>query len=92
MSKRSVICGAVRTPIGAFQGGLAGVRAPELGATVVRAILEKTGVDAAKIDEVIMGNVCQAGLQQNPARQAAIFGGVPFGSGCTRFPNRSMYI
>lgn len=77
MSKRSVICGAVRTPIGAFQGGLAGVRAPELGATVVRAILEKTGVDAAKIDEVIMGNVCQAGLQQNPARQAAIFGGVP---------------
>jgi acetyl-CoA C-acetyltransferase len=77
MSKRSVICGAVRTPIGTFQGGLAGVRAPQLGALVVKAILEKTGVDAARIDEVIMGNVCQAGLQQNPARQAAIFGGVP---------------
>ncbi len=77
MSKRSVICGAVRTPIGSFQGGLASVRAPQLGALVVKAILEKTGVDAGKIDEVIMGNVCQAGLQQNPARQAAIFGGVP---------------
>lgn len=77
MSNRSVICAAVRTPIGAFSGGLASVRAPELGAIVVKSIIEKTGIDAGKIDEVIMGNVCQAGLQQNPARQAAIFGGVP---------------
>lgn len=77
MSNRSVICAAVRTPIGAFSGGLASVRAPQLGALVVKAILEKSGVDAGKIDEVIMGNVCQAGLQQNPARQAAIYGGVP---------------
>ncbi|MBU8871557.1 MAG: acetyl-CoA C-acetyltransferase [Gemmatimonadales bacterium] len=77
MSKRSVICEAVRTPIGRFQGGLAKVRSPELGAVCVKAIIERTGIDPAKIDEVIMGCVCQAGLQQNPARQAAIFGGVP---------------
>ena len=77
MSRKSVICEALRTPIGTFQGGLASVRAPELGAKCVAAILERTGIDVGKIDEVIMGNVCQAGLQQNPARQAAIFGGVP---------------
>ncbi len=77
MTRRSVICEAVRTPIGRFQGGLAAVRGPQLGATVIKAILERTGIDAGTIDEVIMGCVCQAGLQQNPARQAAIFGGVP---------------
>jgi acetyl-CoA C-acetyltransferase len=77
MSKRSVICAAVRTPIGRFQGGLASVRAPQLGAVCVKAVLEKTGLDPSTVDEVIMGNVCQAGLQQNPARQAAIFGGIP---------------
>jgi acetyl-CoA C-acetyltransferase len=77
VSRKSVICEAVRTPIGTFQGGLASVRAPELGARCIAAILERTGLDPASIDEVIMGNVCQAGLQQNPARQAAIFGGVP---------------
>ncbi|MCP4574267.1 MAG: acetyl-CoA C-acetyltransferase [bacterium] len=77
MSTRSVICEAVRTPIGRFQGGLASVRGPQLGATCVKAVLERTGLDPATLDEVIMGCVCQAGLQQNPARQAAIFGGVP---------------
>jgi acetyl-CoA C-acetyltransferase len=77
MSNRSVICAAVRTPIGRFQGGLASVRAPQLGALCVKAVLERADLDPAKVDEVIMGNVCQAGLQQNPARQAAIFGGVP---------------
>jgi acetyl-CoA C-acetyltransferase len=77
MSKRSVICEAVRTPIGRFQGGLASVRAPELGAACIKALVERTGLDPAKVDEVIMGCVCQAGLQQNPARQAAIFGGLP---------------
>ena len=77
MSKRSVICGAVRTPIGRFQGGLAAVRAPELGAACIKALLEHTGLTADKVEEVIMGNVCQAGLQQNPARQASIYGGVP---------------
>jgi acetyl-CoA C-acetyltransferase len=53
------------------------VRAPQLGALCVKAVLDKVDLDPAKVDEVIMGNVCQAGLQQNPARQAAIFGGVP---------------
>jgi acetyl-CoA C-acetyltransferase len=53
------------------------VRAPQLGALCVKAVLERADLDPAKVDEVIMGNVCQAGLQQNPARQAAIFGGVP---------------
>jgi acetyl-CoA C-acetyltransferase len=77
VSKKSVICEAVRTPIGTFQGGLSSVRAPELGARCVSAIIERTGLDPDKIDEVVMGCVCQAGLQQNPARQAAIFGGVP---------------
>jgi acetyl-CoA C-acetyltransferase len=77
VSKRTVICEAVRTPIGRFQGGLAGVRAPELGAHCIKAVLERTGLDPRKVDEVIMGCVCQAGLQQNPARQAAIFGGIP---------------
>jgi len=77
VGKRVVICGAVRTPIGKFQGGLASVRAPQLGAGVVQALLERTGLDAALLDEVILGNVVQAGLHQNPARQASIFGGVP---------------
>ena len=49
MSKRSVICGAVRTPIGRFQGGLASVRAPELGAKCIAALLERTGLDAARV-------------------------------------------
>lgn len=77
MSIKSVICEAVRTPIGTFGGGLSTVRAPELGAKCVKAIVERTGLDVNKVDEVIMGNVCQAGLQQNPARQASIFGGLP---------------
>jgi len=77
MSKRSVICGGVRTPIGAFQGGLSSIRSPQLGAITIKALLERTGVEAGKIDEVIMGCVCQAGLHQNPARQASIYGGVP---------------
>ncbi|MBU2500181.1 acetyl-CoA C-acetyltransferase [bacterium] len=79
MSKRSVICEAVRTPIGRFQGGLAAVRAPQLGAVVIKDLIRRTGLDPAAVEEVIMGCVCQAGLQQNPARQAAIFGGIPTG-------------
>jgi acetyl-CoA C-acetyltransferase len=73
----AVIVAALRTPIGRFQGGLAGIPAPRLGAEVVKAIIDQTGVDPKEIDEVIMGNVLQAGLGQNPARQAALFGGVP---------------
>jgi len=77
VSQRAVICAAYRTPIGSFQGALASVRAPQLGAVVIKTILERSGVDKEKIDEVIFGNVCQAGLQQNPARQAAIYAGIP---------------
>ncbi len=77
MSKRSVICEAVRTPVGRFQGGLSTMRAPELGAVVVKAVLERADLKPELVDEVIMGCVCQAGLYQNPARQASIFGGVP---------------
>lgn len=72
-----VIVGAVRTAIGRFRGTLAPVAAPRLGAVVVREVLARGGVDPGAVDEVIMGNVVGAGLGQNPARQAAIFGGVP---------------
>lgn len=77
MSDKPVIVEALRTPIGRFQGGLADLPAPRLGAVVVRAVLERSGLDPELIDEVVMGNVVQAGLGQNPARQAAIHGGVP---------------
>ena len=77
MSERVVIVGAVRTPIGKFQGGLKSVKATQLGAAAIKGLLESTGVNPAKIDEVIMGSVVQAGLGQNPARQAAIFAGIP---------------
>jgi len=75
--KEAVIVSACRTPIGKFQGGLSGFRAPELGGLAIAEALSRAGVDAAQVDEVIMGNVLQAGLGQNPARQAAIAAGVP---------------
>jgi acetyl-CoA C-acetyltransferase len=75
--RNAVICEAVRTPTGKFQGSLTPFEAPKLGAHVVKALLERSGIDPAKVDEVIMGNVLQAGLGQNPARQAALFGGMP---------------
>jgi acetyl-CoA C-acetyltransferase len=72
-----VIVGAARTPIGSFLGSLAGVSAPRLGATAIRAALERAGVPASAVDEVVMGNVLQAGVGQAPARQASIFAGLP---------------
>lgn len=75
--KTAVICEALRTPTGKFQGSLSTFEAPKLGAHVVKALLAKSKLDPERIDEVIMGNVLQAGLGQNPARQAALFGGVP---------------
>jgi acetyl-CoA C-acetyltransferase len=72
-----VIVSAVRTAIGSFNGSLKNVSAPELGAVVLKGVLEKAGVPAHRVDEVIMGNVLQAGLGQNPARQAAILAGLP---------------
>jgi acetyl-CoA C-acetyltransferase len=72
-----VIVGAARTPIGSFMGSLAAVPAPRLGAAAIRAALQRSGVDPSAVDEVIMGNVLQAGVGQAPARQAAIFAGLP---------------
>jgi acetyl-CoA C-acetyltransferase len=72
-----VIVSAVRTAIGGFGGGLQNVSAPSLGGVVIKAALEKAGVDVNQVDEIIMGNVLQAGLGQNPARQAAIAAGLP---------------
>ncbi|KKX54770.1 acetyl-CoA C-acetyltransferase [Brevibacillus borstelensis] len=78
MSQREiVIASAVRTAIGNFQGALAGVSATQLGAVVLEAALERAGVAKEAVDEVILGNVLQAGLGQNPARQAAIRAGLP---------------
>src|SRR6201997_2311804 len=70
-----VILSAVRTPVGKFQGGLAGFSAPDLGAKVVAEAIRRAGIEAKQIDEAILGNVIQAGLGQNPARQAALKGG-----------------
>jgi acetyl-CoA C-acetyltransferase len=71
-----VILSAVRTPVGKFQGALSSFSATELGARVVAEVIHRAGIDSDRVDEVIMGNVVQAGLGQNPARQAAIRGGV----------------
>jgi acetyl-CoA C-acetyltransferase len=76
-SRIPVIVAAARTPIGKFLGALASVSAPELGATAIRAALEKSGVPAGDVNEVIMGNVIQGGVGQAPARQAMLKAGVP---------------
>ena len=77
LSKTAVIVGAARTPIGRFLGGLSPLRAPELGAIAIRAALERSKVPASEIDEVMMGNVVQAGVGQAPARQAQLAAGIP---------------
>lgn len=71
------ILAAQRTPIGSFMGALSQVPAPKLGATAIKAALEKAGIEPAKVDEVIMGQVLTAGVGQAPARQAALFAGIP---------------
>jgi acetyl-CoA C-acetyltransferase len=76
-SREIVLCAPVRTAIGAFDGSLKTVPAAELGATAVRATLARAGLDPAKVDGVLLGNVVQAGNRMNPARQAAIQGGLP---------------
>jgi len=75
--REAVIISATRTPVGKFLGSLKGFRAPELGAIVVRESLKRAGVKLEDVDEVIMGCVIQAGLGQNPARQAALGAGLP---------------
>ncbi|AST92338.1 MULTISPECIES: acetyl-CoA C-acetyltransferase [Sutcliffiella] len=76
-TKDVVIVSAVRTAIGSFGGSLKNISAPQLGATVIKEALKRAGVNPEQVDEVIMGNVLQAGLGQNPARQAAIQAGLP---------------
>jgi acetyl-CoA C-acetyltransferase len=76
-TREIVLCSPVRTAIGAFNGSLKTVPATELGAVVVRETLRRAGLDAGAIESVVMGNVVQAGNKMNPARQAAIDGGVP---------------
>ena len=74
--KNCVIVSAVRTAIGSFNGSLASTSAIDLGATVIKAAIERAKIDSLHIDEVIMGNVLQAGLGQNPARQALLKSGL----------------
>jgi acetyl-CoA C-acetyltransferase len=81
--KEIVIVSAVRTPIGSFMGSLSTVPAPKLGATAIKGALERINLDATLVDEVLMGNVVQAGTGQAPARQAAIFSGIPDTVPCT---------
>ena len=83
MSEPIAIVAAKRTPMGAFQGALAPVSAPELGAVAAKAAVEQAGIDPADISEVILGCVLPAGLGQAPARQAALGAGIPKQVGCT---------
>jgi acetyl-CoA C-acetyltransferase len=77
MSKKVVIVSAVRTPIGSFMGSLSSVTAPQLGAAAIKGALEKINLDPNLVDEVLMGNVIQAGVGQAPATQASLFAGLP---------------
>ncbi len=81
--KEVVIVSVARTPIGSFMGTLSNIPAPKLGAIAIKGALEKINLDPTLVDEVLMGNVVQAGLGQSPARQAAIFAGLPNTVPCT---------
>lgn len=83
MQTEVVIVAAVRTPIGSFLGSLSGISAPELGAIAISAALKKIKLDPKLVDEVFMGQVVQAGAGQAPARQAAIYAGLPYEVPCT---------
>jgi len=80
--KKAVIVSAKRTPIGSFQGSLASVPATTLGSVAIKAVLDEVKLDYSLVDEVIMGNVLSAGLGQAPARQAAIYSGLPDSTEC----------
>ena len=77
MPNQPVIVAACRTPIGRFQGGLAPLTAPQLGAIAVRDALRRAALDPSEVDEVILGNVLTAGVGQAPARQASLGAGIP---------------
>lgn len=83
MSKKVVIVSAVRTPIGSFMGSLSSITATKLGAIAIKGALDKINLDSNLVDEVLMGNVVQAGVGQAPARQAAIYAGLPNTVACT---------
>jgi acetyl-CoA C-acetyltransferase len=83
MNKKVVIVSAVRTPIGCFMGALSSVPATQLGATAIKGALNRINLDPSEVDEVIMGNVVQAGNGQAPARQAAVYAGLPVSVPCT---------
>lgn len=83
MSKKVVIVSAARTPIGSFMGALSSVAAPHLGAAAIKGALAKIQLDPKLVDEVLMGNVVQAGVGQAPARQAALFAGLSENVACT---------
>ena len=83
MNKKVVIVAAVRTPIGSFMGALSTVPATQLGAAAIKGALHKINLDPKLVDEVLMGNVVQAGNGQAPARQAALFAGLPESVACT---------
>jgi len=83
MSKKVVIVSAVRTPIGSFMGSLSTIPATRLGAIAIKGALDKINLDPNLVDEVLMGNVVQAGNGQAPARQAAIYAGLPNTVACT---------
>ena len=85
-----VIVSAVRTPVGSFNGAFGSVPAHLLGQTAIRAAIERAGIEAGDVDEVILGQVLTAAQGQNPARQAARAAGIPDSStaGCARWPWR----
>ncbi|MBI4364690.1 MAG: acetyl-CoA C-acyltransferase, partial [Candidatus Latescibacteria bacterium] len=84
MSDRDAyVVSACRTAIGEFLGGLTGITAPELGAVAIREAVRRAGIEPVQVEEVLMGNVVQAGVGQAPARQAAIKGGIPDTVGAT---------
>ncbi len=83
MNDPVVIVSAVRTPMGGFQGDFNSLTAPQLGSVAIKAAIERAGVKAEQIEEVVFGNVLQAGIGQAPARQAALGAGLPLSAGCT---------
>jgi acetyl-CoA C-acetyltransferase len=83
MNDPVLIVSAARTPLGAFQGDFRSLSAPELGAVAIRAAVARSGISPDRIEEVIFGNVLQAGVGQAPARQAALGGGLPLSAACT---------
>jgi acetyl-CoA C-acetyltransferase len=83
MDKKIVIVSAARTPIGSFMGGLSSISAAQLGAEAIKGALNKIALDLSLVDELYMGNVVQAGIGQAPARQAALYAGLPTSVSCT---------